>query len=104
MYAILKHGGHQLKVSMGSKIIVNRLEGEVGSSISLGEVLLVSNGSAITLGTPVVAGASVAATIVAHSQGKKVIIFKKRRRQNSRRKNGFRASLTTLEITAITTK
>lgn len=104
MYAIVKHGGHQLKVTQGAKITVNRLAGEVGSSVELADVLLVNDGSKTTVGTPTVAGAKVAAKILSHSQGDKVIIFKKRRRQNSRRKNGFRASLTTLEITAVSAK
>jgi large subunit ribosomal protein L21 len=104
MYAIVTHGGHQLKVSKGAKITVNRLAGEVGSSVELAQVLLLSDGSQTTVGTPTVAGAKVTAKILAHSQGDKVIIFKKRRRQNSRRKNGFRASLTTLEITGVSAK
>ena len=104
MYAIVKHGGHQLKVAKGSKITVNRLVGEVGSSVQLGDVLLVAEGSSVQVGTPVLKGASVSAKILGHSQGEKVIIFKKRRRQNSRRKNGFRAALTTLEVTAISAK
>jgi large subunit ribosomal protein L21 len=101
MYAIVKHGGHQLKVTQGSKITVNRLLGEVGSSVELGDVLLINDGSATTVGSPVVKGAKVSAKILGHSQGDKVIIFKKRRRQNSRRKNGFRAALTTLEIVGV---
>jgi len=104
MYAIVKHGGHQLKVTQGAKITVNRLMGEVGSSVELTDVLLVNDGAKTTVGTPTVSGAKVSAKILAHSQGDKVIIFKKRRRQNSRRKNGFRASLTTLEITAVNAK
>jgi large subunit ribosomal protein L21 len=104
MYAIVKHGGHQLKVAKGSKLVVNRLVGEVGASISLGDVLLIAEGSSVQVGSPVLKGASVSAKIVSHSQGDKVIIFKKRRRQNSRRKNGFRAALTTLEVTEINAK
>jgi large subunit ribosomal protein L21 len=101
MYAIVKHGGHQLKVTKGSKITVNRLAGEIGASVELNEVLLLNDGSATTVGSPTVKGAKVSAKILGHSQGDKVIIFKKRRRQNSRRKNGFRAALTTLEITSL---
>jgi large subunit ribosomal protein L21 len=101
MYAIVKHGGHQVKVTQGMKITVDRLAAEVGSTVLLGDVLLVAEGSSIKVGAPVLAGASVSGKIISHSQGEKVIIFKKRRRQNSRRKNGFRAALTTLEVTEI---
>ncbi|MFO0500422.1 MAG: 50S ribosomal protein L21 [Pseudomonadota bacterium] len=101
MYAIVKHGGHQVKVTQGMKITVDRLTAEVGSTVLLGDVLLVAEGSSIKVGAPVLAGASVSGKIISHSQGEKVIIFKKRRRQNSRRKNGFRAALTTLEVTEI---
>jgi large subunit ribosomal protein L21 len=104
MYAIVKHGGHQLKVSQGLKITVNRLAGDIGTTVSMSDVLLLADGASTKVGTPTVAGASVSAKIISHSQGDKVIIFKKRRRQNSRRKNGFRASLTTLEITGISAK
>jgi large subunit ribosomal protein L21 len=104
MYAIVKHGGHQVKVAKGTQITVNRLEAEVGATVALGDVLLIAEGSSIQVGAPVLKGASVSAKVLSHSKGDKVIIFKKRRRQNSRRKNGFRASLTTLEITAISAK
>ncbi len=104
MYAIIRHGGHQLKVSKGSTLVVDRLAGDVGTSVQLGDVLLLANGQTTTVGNPVVAGATVSAKIVGHSQGDKVLVFKKRRRQNSRRKNGFRASLTTLEVTGISAK
>jgi large subunit ribosomal protein L21 len=104
MYAIVKHGGHQIKVSKGMKITVDRLAAEVGSTVQLGDVLLLADGSSIKVGAPSIAGASVSGKVVSHSQGEKVIIFKKRRRQNSRRKNGFRAALTTLEVTEISAK
>ncbi len=101
MYAIVKHGGHQLKVTKGTKLTVNRLEGEIGSTLELSDVLLLNDGTTTTVGSPTVKGAKVSAKILGHSQGDKVIIFKKRRRQNSRRKNGFRAALTTLEVTGV---
>ena len=104
MYAIVKHGGHQIKVTQGLKITVDRLDAEVGATVQLGDVLMLADGSSIKVGAPTVAGASVSGKIISHSQGEKVIIFKKRRRQNSRRKNGFRAALTTLEVTAINAK
>ena len=72
-----------------------------GVATPLTDVLLVANGSSLTVGAPLVAGASVTAKIVEHFKGEKVIIFKKRRRQNSRRKNGHRQLITMLEITGI---
>jgi large subunit ribosomal protein L21 len=101
MYAIVKSGGKQLKVAPGQRVQVEKLLGDVGSSVTLTNVLLVANGSTLTVGAPLVAGASVTAKIVEHFKGEKVIIFKKRRRQNSRRKNGHRQLITTLEITGI---
>jgi large subunit ribosomal protein L21 len=101
MYAIVKSGGKQLKVAPGQRVQVEKLTGDVGSTVQLTDVLLVADGQTLTVGAPLVAGASVSATIMAQAKGEKVIIFKKRRRQNSRRKNGHRQLITTLEITGI---
>ena len=101
MYAIVKSGGKQLKVATGQRVQVEKLTGDVGSTVQLTDVLLVADGQTLTVGAPLVAGASVTAKIVEHFKGEKVIIFKKRRRQNSRRKNGHRQLVTTLEITGI---
>ena len=101
MYAIVQTGGKQLKVAVGQTVQVEKLVGDVGTMVSLNDVLLVAEGDKMSVGLPKVVGASVTAKIVAHTKGDKIVIFKKRRRQNSRRKNGHRQHLTTLEVTAI---
>jgi large subunit ribosomal protein L21 len=101
MYAIVQTGGKQLKVAVGQTVQVEKLVGDVGTMVSLNDVLLVAEGDKMSVGLPKVAGASVTAKIVAHTKGDKIVIFKKRRRQNSRRKNGHRQHLTTLQVTAI---
>jgi large subunit ribosomal protein L21 len=79
------------------------LEGEPGDAITLSEVLMIGDGEGTKVGAPFVSGASVAATIVEHARGPKVIAFKKRRRKNSKRKRGHRQDLTVLRVTGITT-
>jgi large subunit ribosomal protein L21 len=101
MYAVIKTGGKQYKVAKDDVIIVEKLNGAAGDSVTLGDVLAVGDDSGVTLGKPVVAGASVAATVLEQGRADKVIIFKKRRRQNSRRKNGHRQPQTVLKITGI---
>ena len=98
MFAVVRTGGKQYRVASGDVIKVEKLEGEKGATITLGDVLM-ANGK---IGAPLLDGASVAAEIVAHDRGPKIIVFKKRRRQNSRRKNGHRQDLTVLRITGIT--
>ncbi len=97
MFAVVSTGGKQYKVAKDDVIRVERLAGEAGGEIVLDQVLMVGD----KIGQPVVAGASVKATVVAQARGPKLIIFKKRRRQNSRRKNGHRQDLTILRITDI---
>jgi len=101
MYAVIKTGGKQYKVASGDVILVEKLEGEAGASITLAEVLMLGDGANITVGAPTVKGASVAAEIVGQQKADKVIIFKKNRRHNYRRKNGHRQKLTALKITGI---
>ena len=101
MHAVIKTGGKQYRVAPADLIAVERLDGEAGTMIDLKTVLMVVDGAEVAVGTPTVAGASVAAEIVEQTRGDKVIIFKKRRRQNSRRKNGHRQDLTLLRITEI---
>ncbi|MFA5121119.1 50S ribosomal protein L21 [Zavarzinia sp.] len=100
MFAVIKTGGKQYKVAENDVISVERLEGEAGATVAL-PVLLVGEGENVTVGAPVVAGATVTAEIVGQARGPKLIVFKKRRRQNSRRKNGHRQDLTVLKITSI---
>jgi large subunit ribosomal protein L21 len=100
-YAIVKTGGKQYKVAPGETVTVERLPGEAGAAVTLGEVLLVGGEAGVTVGSPTVAGASVAAEIVKQARGDKVIIFKKNRRQHYRRRNGHRQDLTVLKVTEI---
>ena len=101
MYAVIKTGGKQYKVASGDVILVEKLDGEAGASITLAEVLMIGDGANITVGAPTVKGASVAAEVVGQEKADKVIIFKKNRRHNYRRKNGHRQKLTALKITGI---
>ena len=97
MFAVIQTGGKQYKVAKDDVIRVEKLAGEAGEQVVLDQVLMVGD----KIGAPVVAGASVTATVVAQARGPKLIVFKKRRRQNSRRKNGHRQDLTILRITDI---
>lgn len=101
MFAVIRTGGKQYKVANGDVIRVEKLEGDAGASITLDDVLMVSDGGSTTVGSPTVAGASVTAEVVAQDRGPKIIVFKKKRRQNYRRKNGHRQDLTVLRITGI---
>jgi large subunit ribosomal protein L21 len=101
MFAVIKTGGKQYRVAPDEKLKVARLAGEPGQIVELTEVLMVG-GDTPVLGNPI-AGASVAAEVVAHERGDKVIAFKKRRRKNSRRKRGYRDEYTLIRITEILT-
>jgi large subunit ribosomal protein L21 len=101
MFAVIRTGGKQYKVAKDDVIFVEKLAGEPGSTVTLGDVLMVGDGANATTGKPIVAGASVTATVLEQKQGEKVLIFKKRRRHNYRRKNGHRQELTVLRITDI---
>ena len=102
MFAVIKTGGRQYRVVPDDVLEIGKIAGDVGTIVQLGEVLLVGGESPV-LGTPVVAGASVAAEVLQHKRGPKVIAFKKRRRKNSRRKRGYRDEITVLRITEILT-
>lgn len=101
-YAVIKTGGKQYRVTQGDRLRVEKLAGNVGDTVTLGEVLLVGAGDGVKVGAPLVSGAKVDAKIVAQDRGKKIIIFKFRRRKNYRRKSGHRQPFTALEITGIT--
>ncbi len=98
MFAVIRTGGKQYRVTPNLLVKVEKLEAEPGSTITFTDVLAVGGEGAMTLGSPVVAGASVSAVVVAQDRLDKIIIFKKRRRQNSRRKNGHRQHVTVLRI------
>ena len=103
MYAVVKTGGKQYRVSENDTVKVGRLAGEAGEIVTLDDVLMLGDGKAVTLGEPHVAGAAVAAEIVEQARDKKIIVFKKRRRQNYRRKKGHRQHYTLLKVTEILT-
>jgi large subunit ribosomal protein L21 len=98
MFAVVRTGGKQYRVAQGDVIKVEKLAGEAGGTINLTDVLMTEG----KMGTPLLAGASVAAEIIAQDRGPKIIVFKKKRRQNYRRKAGHRQDLTVLRITGIT--
>jgi len=100
MFAVIKTGGRQYRVAPDDVLEIGKIAGEVGTIVQLNEVLVVG-GDTPVLGLPTVAGASVAAEVLDHKRGPKVIAFKKRRRKNSRRKRGYRDELTVLRITEI---
>jgi large subunit ribosomal protein L21 len=101
MYAIVEIAGLQYKVSRKQRVFVNRLEAKEGDSIEFGKVLLIDNDGKITVGTPAIDGARVAAKVISHLQGDKVIVFKKKRRKGYQKSNGHRQSLTRIKINDI---
>jgi large subunit ribosomal protein L21 len=102
MFAVIKTGGRQYRVVPDDVLEIGKIAGEVGTIVQLGEVLLLG-GEQPVLGAPTVAGASVAAEVLQHKRGPKIIAFKKRRRKNSRRKRGYRDEITVLRVTEILT-
>jgi large subunit ribosomal protein L21 len=102
MFAVIKTGGRQYRVVPDDVLEIGKIAGDVGTIVQLGEVLLVG-GDQPVLGAPTVPGATVAAEVLQHKRGPKVIAFKKRRRKNSRRKRGYRDEITVLRITEILT-
>jgi large subunit ribosomal protein L21 len=101
MYAVIKTGGKQYRVSADDVLNIERLAGEANANIEFADVLMVGSGDSVKVGTPTVAGAKVVAEVVEQTRGPKVIAFKKRRRKSSRRKRGHRQDLTKIRITEI---
>jgi len=101
MYAVIKTGGKQYRVRKGDKLKVEKLDGEEGATIELDQVLMVGEGADVKVGTPVLAGGKVSATIKAQGRGKKIEIVKFRRRKHHQKRTGHRQSFTELEITDI---
>jgi large subunit ribosomal protein L21 len=97
MFAVVRTGGKQYRVAAGDKIAVEKLAGEAGETITLGDVLLAGNDGQVAD----VAGVTVSAEIIAQAKSEKVVVFKKRRRHNYRRKNGHRQQLTLLRIVSV---
>ena len=102
MYAVIKTGGKQYRVSPGDLMVVEKLAGEPGANVAFGEVLMVGEGEAVVVGAPTVAGASVSATLIETRKGEKVKIFKKIRRQGYRRTRGHRQHESVLRVVGVT--
>jgi large subunit ribosomal protein L21 len=102
MFAVIKTGGRQFRVVPDDVLEIGKIAGDVGTIVQLGEVLVVG-GDTPTLGFPFIKGASVAAEVLDHKRGPKVISFKKRRRKNSKRKRGYRDEITVIRVTEILT-
>src|SRR5437868_2412079 len=101
MYAIVEIAGQQFKVERGNKVYVHRLEAKEGDQVEFDRVLLIDNGGKISVGSPMVEGARVAATIVGHLRGEKVIVFKKKRRKGTQKWNNHRQSFTQVLIQGV---
>lgn len=101
MYAVIRTGGKQYKVAAGGKLKVESLPAEVGSEITIDDVLMVADGDNIKVGAPVVVGASVKATVLSHGRGEKVMIYKMRRRKHYRKTQGHRQNYTEIRIDGI---
>jgi len=104
MYAIVDIAGQQFKVEKDQKLFVHRLEVEEGKKVSFDKVLLIDTGSKVSVGDPVVKGASVDAKVISHMKGDKVLVFKKKRRKGYQKLNGHRQYLTQIQIEAISEK
>ena len=101
MYAIVEIAGQQFKVEEGQEIFVHQLQAAEGDSLTFDQVLLVDNDGAVSVGKPIVSGASVGATVLEHLKGDKVIVFKKKRRKGYKKKNGHRQSFTKIKIDSV---
>jgi len=101
MYAVIRTGGKQYRVSEGDRLRVESVVGDEGSEVTLSDVLMVGSGESVTVGAPLVANASVSARVVQHGRGKKIRIIKFKRRKHYRRQMGHRQNFTELEITGI---
>ncbi|HAD36283.1 MAG: 50S ribosomal protein L21 [Gammaproteobacteria bacterium] len=101
MYAVVRTGGKQYRLGVGDSVKVEKLPDEVGNIVELSQILMVSDGSEVKVGTPLVAGASVKAEIVGHGRDKKIRVFKMKRRKQYRRTQGHRQAFTQLKITEI---
>jgi large subunit ribosomal protein L21 len=101
MYAVVKTGGKQYRVSAGEKLRIEQIGAEVGQEIVLDQVLLVADGEALKMGAPLVSGATVKARVLRHGRGDKVHIFKMRRRKHYRKSQGHRQNYTEIEILGI---
>ncbi len=104
MFAVLKTGGKQYKVSQGDVIQVEKLEGNVGDKVTLDQVLMIGEEDKVDVGSPILEGSQVTGEIIGQGKGPKLLVFKKHRRKKYRRKNGHRQFITHLKITEISKK
>ena len=102
MYAVIRSGGKQYRVSPGQTIRLEKVTGETGSKVQLGEVLLVENDGMFQSGSPLLANVKIEATVLEHDRSNKIIVFKKKRKKQYRRSRGHRQSYTALRIESIT--
>ena len=101
MYAVIKTGGKQYRVAAGDTIKVERLSADVGHDVKLDQVVAIGNGADLVVGAPLVAGASVLASVVAHGRHPKVRIFKMRKRKHYQKRQGHRQNFTEIRISAV---
>ena len=101
MYAVVKIKGHQYRVQKDGLLQVMSIDSEVGETVTFDEVMMVSDGDEVKVGSPTIEGATVDAEIVEHGRSRKIVVFKKKRRKNYRRKNGHRQGYTQIKITGI---
>jgi large subunit ribosomal protein L21 len=101
MYAVIKTGGKQYRVAPGEKLKIEQIPADVGSQITLDQVLMVAEGESVKVGNPLVSGAKVTATVVSHGRGEKVRIFKLRRRKHYQKTQGHRQNYTEIRVDAI---
>jgi large subunit ribosomal protein L21 len=101
MYAVFRAGGKQFRAGPGDRVRVPSLAAEAGETVTFGDVLLVADGDAVTVGTPMLDGASVEAEVVRHGRDRKVVVFKRKRRKGYRRKQGHRQGYTEIRVDKI---
>lgn len=101
MYAVIKTGGKQYKVAAGDKLKVELLDAEVGAEVTIDQVLAIGSGDGLTVGAPLVAGATVSAKVVSHGKHDKVRIFKMRRRKHYQKRQGHRQNFTEIQVVSI---
>ena len=101
MYALVKTGGKQYRVSKDDTILVERIAADEGAEVILNDIVMLADGDKVTIGTPKVEGAAVSATVIRQTRGRKIIIFRRKRRKNHRRTQGHRQDLTLLKINDI---
>ena len=101
MYAVIKTGGKQYKVTVGQKLKVEQIPAELDSQIELNEVLMIADGESVTVGAPLIDGAIVTDKVIAHGRGDKIRIFKMRRRKHYQKHQGHRQNFTQIEIVSI---